>query len=131
MALYTVKKTKVWIWKAYCRNTKELIDWEVGDRDTDTFEQLLERLLAWNARFYFADGYQVYAQLIPPEFLIQDKAETHLIESNNAPQRHWFARFRRRTCVVSRCIRMVDLTVMLYAKFHVNGEFDYGSLTLF
>ena len=26
------KKTKVWIWKAYCRSTRELIDWELGDR---------------------------------------------------------------------------------------------------
>ena len=46
-------------------------------------------------------------------------------------QRHWFARFRRKTCVVSRCIRMIDLTVMLYTKFHVNGKFDYEELALF
>jgi len=32
--------------------------------------------------------------------------------------RHWFARFRRRTCVVSKSIEMVDLTVALFAKFH-------------
>ena len=45
-------------------------------------------------------------------------------------QRHWFARFRRKTCVVSRCIRMIVLTVMLYAKFHVNAKFDYACLCL-
>jgi len=89
---------------------------------------LLERLLAWNARYYFADGYRSYAELIPSELLVQSKAETHLIESNNMPQRHWFARFRRKTCVVSRCPVMVDLTVMLYAKFHVNSKFDYSCL---
>ena len=61
---------------------------------------------------------------------MQSKAETHLIESNNMPQRHWFARFRRKTCVVSRCARMVDLTTMLYAKFHVNGKFDYDALAI-
>jgi insertion element IS1 protein InsB len=58
--------------------------------------------------------------LIPPAFLTQSKAETHLIESNNMPQRHWFARFRRKTCVVSRSEEMVDLTTMLYAGVHVN-----------
>jgi insertion element IS1 protein InsB len=36
------------------------------------------------------------------------------------PQRHWFARFRRKTCVVSRSEEMVDLTTMLYAGVHVN-----------
>ena len=31
--------------------------------------------------------------------LIQTKSETHLIESNNFPQRHWFARCRRKLAV--------------------------------
>jgi len=69
-----------------------------------------------------------YAELMPPGLLIQSKSETHLIESNNMPQRHWFGRFRRKTCIVSRGKRMVGLTVMLYAKFHVNGMYDYGWL---
>jgi len=76
---------------------------------------------------FFADGWSAYTDLIPPELLVQTKAQTHLIESNNMPQRHWFARFRRKTCVVSRSEKMVDLTVGLYANFHVNYEinFDY------
>jgi len=77
-------------------------------------------LKAWNVKVFFADGWGAYSDLIPPELLIQTKAETHLIESNNFPQRHWFARFRRKTCVVSRSVEMVDLTTMLYAAFHVN-----------
>lgn len=81
-------------------------------RDTDTFKRLFDRIVAWNAHYYFADGYQSYAELIPSQFLTQSKVETHLIESNNMPQRHWFARFRRKTCIVSRCRRMVDLTVI-------------------
>ena len=64
---------------------------------------------------FFADGWKAYSDLIPSELLIQTKSQTHLIESNNAPQRHWFARFRRKTFVVSRSLRMIELTVMLYA----------------
>jgi IS1 family transposase len=130
VALFTVKKTQIWIWKAYCRNTNQLIDWECGGRDTDTFAKLFDRILGWNARLYCADGWSVYREMIPAYALIQSKAETHLIESNNAPQRHWFARFRRKTCVVSRSMKMIDLTVMLYAKFHVNDKFDYNSVCL-
>ncbi|MBF0426297.1 MAG: IS1 family transposase, partial [Magnetococcales bacterium] len=33
-----------------------------------------------------------------------------------------FARFRRRTIVVSKSLEMVDLTVALFARFHVNGD---------
>jgi IS1 family transposase len=50
-------------------------------------------------------------------------AETHGIERNNFRQHHWFARFGRKTCVVSRSLQMVDLTMALYAKFWVNGSF--------
>jgi len=41
--------------------------------------------------------------------LVRTKAETHGIERNNFRQRHWFGRFRRKTCVVSRSTQMVDL----------------------
>ena len=118
--LYT-QKSQVWIWKAYCRDTSQLIDWECGKRDKATFSKLYKRLKVWNVDVYFADGWRAYSDLIPKKLLIQSKSETHLIESNNMPQRHWFARFRRKTCVVSRCLEMIDLTTMLYAAVHVNG----------
>jgi insertion element IS1 protein InsB len=81
-------------------------------------------LKKWNVELFFADGWQAYADLIPPELLIQTKSQTHLIESNSMPQRHWFARFHRKTCCVSRSAEMVDLTVGLYANFHVNAKMN-------
>jgi len=95
-----------------------LIDWECGDRSTDTLWPLLERLAVFDVNVYFTDHYDGYAELIPSEMLIQTKAETHGIERNNGQQRHWFARFRRRTCVVSRSLHMVNLTMALFASFH-------------
>ncbi len=82
---------------------------------------MLDRLERLNVTIYFADGWESYAELIPPEKLIQTKAETHGIERNNFRQRHWCGRFRRKTCMVSRCLLMIDLTVFLFARFHVNG----------
>jgi IS1 family transposase len=58
--------------------------------------------------------------LIPQESLIQTKAQTHLIESGNMPKRHWFARLRRNTRVVSRSLLMIGLTAVLYAVTYVN-----------
>jgi transposase-like protein len=40
---------------------------------------------------------------------------------NNCRQRHWFARFKRKSIVVSKSLHMVDLTMALFARFHVNG----------
>lgn len=53
------------------------------------------------------------------------KDQTRRIESNNARQRHWFARFRRRTCVVSKSVAMVEATMALLAFYYCNG----GQLT--
>ena len=41
---------------------------------------------------------------------------------NNFSQRHWCGRFRRKTCIVSKSLHMIDLTVSLFARFHVNGS---------
>ncbi|MDR1993187.1 MAG: IS1 family transposase, partial [Nitrososphaerota archaeon] len=123
------KKNKLWIWKAYCRSTHRLLDWECGNRDSQTLQRMLCRLQRWNAKVYFADHWEAYAELIPKDLLIQTKAQTHGVERDNFRQRHWFARFRRKTCVVSRSSQMVDLTMSLYAKFWVNGTFN--AITLF
>jgi IS1 family transposase len=50
------------------------------------------------------------------------KRETKAIERNHTPNRHWFARFKRQSIVVSKSLEMIDLTMALFAKFHVNGD---------
>jgi insertion element IS1 protein InsB len=122
VALFIFKKNKLWIWKAYCRETGALIDWECGNRDRKTFAKLMERLKRWKVEIYCADHWDVYVSEISPEKLIQGKAHTVSIERNNGRQRHWFARFRRKAIAVSRSLHMVDLTMALFARFHVNGN---------
>src|SRR3712207_8982543 len=54
--------------------------------------------------------------------LYQGKDQTHGVERTNAQQRHWLARFRGRTCVVSKAKRMVEASIALFARFCVNGD---------
>lgn len=71
---------------------------------------------------FCADEYSVYLETIPEELLLQTKSQAISIEQNNSRQRHWFARFRRKSLVVSKTLEMVDLTMALFARFHVNGS---------
>lgn len=71
---------------------------------------------------YCTDEYHVYSAIIPAKRLAMSKRVTKGIERNHTPNRHWFARFKRKSIVVSRSIEMVDLTMALFAKFHVNGD---------
>ena len=83
---------------------------------------MLERLKRWRVRLYCADGWEAYAELIPQGRLFVGKEETHGIERDHARQRRWLARFRRRTCVVSRAARMVEASIALFARFGGNDS---------
>src|SRR4051812_34640366 len=117
VALPKKKSNKLWVWKARDRATGRIIDWELGGRDKATCERLLERLERWGVRLYCADGWAAYAELIPQGRLFVGKEEPHGIERAHPRQRHWLARFRRRTCVVSRAERMVEASIALFARF--------------
>jgi insertion element IS1 protein InsB len=125
VALSGKKANQLWIWKAFERGTGRLIDWECGARDRATLDRLLGRLEPWGVRLFCTDDYAPYDAALPAGRHYIGKDQTQASESNNARQRHWFARFRRRTCVVSRSAAMVDATMALFAYYHCNG----GSLT--
>ena len=76
----------------------------------------------WNPRLFCADGWEAYAELIPLGQLYVGKEETHGIERDHARQRHWLARFRRRSIVVSKAKRMVEASIALYACFSGNNQ---------
>ena len=124
-ALRRKKTRKLWIWKAFERATGRLIDRECGDRDRATLDRLLERLERWGVRLgvrlFCTDDWAPYDAALPAGRHYIGKDQTQRSESNNARQRHWFARFRRRTCVVSRSIEMVEATMALFAYYHCNG----------
>ena len=72
-------------------------------------------------RLYCPDGYAPYGEAPPAGRHYIGKDETVLSEGNHARLRHWFARFRRRTVVVSKSAAMVDRTLALFAHHHCNG----------
>ena len=82
--------------------------------------RLLARVERWSPRLYCADGWPAYAELIPAGRLFVGKEETHGLERDHARQRHWLARFRRRSIVVSKAKRMVDASIALFARFGDN-----------
>src|SRR5215212_9758455 len=122
VALSEKKSEPLWIWKAWDRATGQLVDWECGGRDKVTCERLIERLRRWRTRLFCADDYTVYDVLLPVGQLYTGKDETHGIERDNARQRHWLARFRRRSIVVSKATRMVDVSIALFARFAGNNR---------
>ena len=117
MALSKKKANKLWVWKARDRASGRVVDWECGGRDAATLSRLLERVERWKPRLYCTDDWAAYGEPIPQGRLYVGKEETHGIERDHSRQRHWLARFRRRTCVVSKAKRMVDASIALFVRF--------------
>jgi insertion element IS1 protein InsB len=89
-----------------------------------TFERLLARLRRWNVRLICTDEYAVYGQSLSAGQHYVGKDQTVALERTHSRLRHWLARLRRRTCVVSRSREMVDRSIALIAHLHINQQVD-------
>jgi len=120
---FSKKKTaKLWVWRAYDPVARRTIAWVLGRRDDATCQKLLDKI-GVEGRTFLTDDWEGYHRLIPEDQLFTGKDLTVHIEQDNSNIRHFLARFRRRTKVVSKVIEMVDLSLRLYHHFHDNPRF--------
>ncbi len=107
------KKRKVWLWLAICRDSKQILVFELGSRGLKTGKKLWEKVKNIPCKQDCTDHWEVYKNLIPAEKHICSKAETYTIESYNGLFRHYLARFHRKTKCYSKSIRLVEISVLL------------------
>lgn len=67
------------------------------------------------------DGLKIYNRVIDDNSLIQNKGTTKQVERNNSNTRHYFARFTRKTKVVSRSDDMINISLLLQ-KHVIEGK---------
>lgn len=72
------------------------------------------------------DDWEGFHRNIPEDQLFTGKDLTFPIEQDNSNIRHYLARWRRRTKVVSKCPKMVDLTLRLH--HHLRDPKNYAAL---
>lgn len=127
MAFSAKKEEKLWIWKATTTiaGTTRLLDVEVGDRSTRTLNPLYERV---EKRFpgvlYATDDFAPYLKTLPQERHAVGKDLTYTTEQHNSDTRHWMARFRRKSKVVTHCPEMARLAVIAVEYVHKCGGFE-------
>ena len=98
----------------------------LGRRDAATCQKLLATI-GLKGRTFLTDDWKVFHKLIPSNQLLTGKDLIFSIEQDNSDIRHYTARFRRRTKVVSRSEKMVDLTLRLHR--HLDQPHNYQSLS--
>jgi len=113
MTFLSKKKIKVWIWTVICRETGKMIDFELGNRDTETFLRLWERIRDINCQVYYTDNWGSYKEVLPPEQHVISKRETCLVESRNSQIRTYGRRFFRKSKSYSKSRDMIYNGMML------------------
>lgn len=108
------KKNEVRIWTVVDRNKLELIDFEVGNAEKNTWLSMVFRLKEkYNINYLCTDGNPVYSYYKFTEKHIITKAETSLVESWNCRLRHYLARLKRKTLCYSKNIDMLRISINL------------------
>jgi insertion element IS1 protein InsB len=119
------KADKLWVWRAYDPLQKRTIGWVLGKRNDAALQELLAKI-GTTGRVFFTDDWEGYHRVIPEAQLYTGKDLTFPIEGDNSNVRHYLARFRRRTKVVSRSKQMIDLSLRLL--YHLQNPPFYQSL---
>ncbi|WP_428483390.1 IS1 family transposase [Rhodopila sp.] len=98
--------------------------WVLGGRDDATCRRLLDKV-GLSGKTFVTDDWEGYHRLIPEDQLFTGKDLTFPIEQDNSNVRHYLARFRRKTKVVSKCPTMVDLSLRLL--HHLQDPENYAT----
>jgi insertion element IS1 protein InsB len=110
---------QLWVWRAYDPLLGEPSPEFLGGRDDATCQKLLDKI-GVEGQIFVTDDWDGYHRLISESQLFTGKDLTFPIEQENSNIRHFLARFRRRTKVVSKVVEMVDFSLRLYHQLHDN-----------
>ncbi|WP_157867546.1 IS1 family transposase [Gloeothece citriformis] len=114
------KKNKRWIWTSVDKDNQGILEYVIGDRSSDTFEGLWNKIKHWNCYFWITDGYKVYPNFIPDGDQIISKIYMTRVEGENSRLRHYLARLHRKTFCYSKSDEMLFLSVKLLAYYLKN-----------
>jgi insertion element IS1 protein InsB len=130
VALFRIKKNKLWLLKAVARESGKTIAWVTGKRDTATVQKLYAKLKHCKNATFYTDNWDAFAKVLPSQRHVIGKTHTVCIERNNSNTRHYLGRFTRKTKIVSRSEHMVYLTVKIWWYFIEGNNFPAAASQL-
>ena len=116
----SVKNNKRWLWTSVDKDNPGILEYVIGDRSSDTFEELWSQIKSWNCYFWITDGYKVYPNFIPDGDQIISKIYMTRVEGENSRLRHYLARLNRKTFCYSKSDEMLFLSVKLLGYYLKN-----------
>lgn len=112
---YVKNKSRLrWIVYAIRKDTKEVVDFTVGNRTNKTLKKVTETLILSEAKQVFTDKLQNYIGLLPKEIHSTKRNGTNHIERKNLTLRTHLKRLSRRTICYSKSLVMLIACLKIY-----------------
>lgn len=128
MQTYIGNKSRLYlVVYALRKDTKEVIDFKVGKRNSKTLWKVIETAILSEAKKICTDGYVLYKSLVPEAIHSKTKYSINHIERKNLSIRTHLKRLSRKTICFSRSIEMLEACLKIYFW----GGSKLGSPTVF
>jgi IS1 family transposase len=125
------KSQKRWLWIAFCRRTRQIVAFVIGDRSEATCRKLWESIPhAYKTCKTYSDFWEAYANVFPEQThrcVGKETGLTNHVERWNNTIRQWNARYTRKTLAFSKKDFFHDLVTRL---FIIRYNLDKASLIL-
>ena len=112
------KVNKRWIWIALCRQSRQVVAYQIGDRSVKTCRKLWRKIpKAFRRGHCFTDFWEAYQVVIPPSqhtAVGKETGETAHVERWNNTLRQRLARFVRKTLSFSKNDVMHEICLCLF-----------------
>lgn len=107
------KQKKRWLWLAVCRDSRRILDFQLGGRGKATLQKLLYKIQPVECKIYHTDRHGPFKSVFPAYKHHSVPGNTNTIEGINSAVRHYLARFRRRSKCYSKSVAMVEASMKL------------------
>jgi insertion element IS1 protein InsB len=108
------KKRLYWVVYALRRDTKEVIDFKVGKRNSRTLQRVLDTVQLSEAKKIHTDRLSLYKNLIPTVLHCTNQYNINHIERKNLSIRTHLKRLARKTICFSRSKEMLEACLGIY-----------------
>ena len=108
------KKYPIWIVYALERENKAIIDFKVGNRNSENLGSIVNKLIGFQAKRIYTDKLNIYPGIIPSMIHKAGGSYTRKIERFNLNLRTHLKRLSRKTICFSKSIIMLEACLRIY-----------------
>jgi insertion element IS1 protein InsB len=108
------KDNKYWIAYAIRKDSREVTDFKVGKRTTQTLRRVTDTLILSEASRIYTDRLNIYQYIIPEKLHRRNKYKINHIERKNLSVRTHLKRLGRKTICFSKSICMLEACLKIY-----------------